>query len=150
MSNPPVKDTPHDVVLAVGDLKRFVAWTLAGFVSCAIAVGVHFQTRLVDIEKHDNKQDLALSQLTQGAQYSKDQLDHIQSAVELSQRNQSEILVQIAALRASGSATEEIARATQGRVERLADFLNRSSKSPSAGVDSFDTIGRRISQPPMP
>lgn len=150
MSNSPVKDTPHDVVLAVTDLKKLIAWFSAGMVTAAIAALMHIQAQITDIQRHDGKQDISISQLTQGVQYSKDQLDHIQSAVELSQSNQSEILVQIAALRASGSATEEIARATQSRLERLADFLNRSTKATSAGVDSFDTIGRRMSQPPMP
>jgi len=148
MSNVSSKDTPHDVVLEVVDLKKFIGWIFTGSVAIAIGVGVHFQSRLVEIEKHDNRQDMELSTLSQQSDFTKDQLRIIQSSIESSQRNQSDILVQLSALRANASATEEISRSTQKRVEILADYLRKNSKLvPDSGVDTFDSLGRRLKQP---
>ena len=152
MSNQPEPNTPHDVILKVSDLKSFIGWVVAGCVTTGITVlgiiGAHFQSRLVEIEKHDVRQDSSIQTLVQQSEYSKDQLIRIQNSVEASQRNQSEILVQLSALRANASATEEISRSTQKRVEVLADYLRKNSKITSdSGVDTFDSVGRRLKQP---
>lgn len=146
MSNSPVKDTPHDVVLAVGDLKKAFGWVVGILVTLLLIRDGYNQTRMVKLEEHASRNDIALSAVSEKLGFYKEQLGSIQTSIEASQHNQSEIIVQLSAMRASGAATEEIARSTQSRVERLAEFISRSSKVSNSGADSFDTIGRRTKQ----
>jgi hypothetical protein len=141
---PPVKDSPHDVVIALEDLKRYAIWLSCGAVAAAIIIGANYQSRLVTLEKHDNSQDMTIQHLEQQAEYAKEQLARLQSFIDSSQRNQSDILVQLSSLRANAASTEEITRATQARVEVLADYLRKNSKmsTPPAGVDSYDSLNQ--------
>lgn len=127
MSKPDQIQTPHDVVLAVSDLKRFAGWSFSILTTVLIGIGVHFNSRLVEVERKNATQDAAVSGLVKSAEFEKSNRERMEKLLESAQDGQQRILVQFAELRPKVSAIEEIARNTQIRLEAIADHL-RSTK----------------------
>lgn len=136
MSKPDQTQTPHDVVLAVSDLKRFAGWLFSILTTVLIGIGVHFNSRLIEVERKNALQDTAVSGLVKNAEFEKSNRERIERLLESAQAGQSSILAQFSELRPKVSAIEEIARSTQGRLEAIANYLRDSKKDVIQNYDS--------------
>lgn len=125
---PPLKDSPHDVVITIEELKTLVKRSLVVGMGALVSIGLHFQSSLLDVQKKNNAQDLLIQQQGLQADYVKDQLNRMQTFIDNSQRNQSDILLQLNALGSKTASTEEVTRATQSHVETLSEYLRNNSK----------------------
>jgi hypothetical protein len=139
----PLKDSPHDVVITIEELKTLLKRITVAGITAMVGIGLHFQSRLLDLDKHNNSQDLSIQQLSMQTDYIKDQLTRMQTFIDASQRNQSDIIVQLGNLRVNMATTEQISRETQSRLENLADYLRKNSKiSGEPSVNNYDTINK--------
>ena len=136
MSKPDQTQTPHDVVLAVSDLKRFAGWSFSILTTVLIGIGVHFNSRLVEVERKNATQDAAVSGLVKSAEFEKSNRERIERLLETAQEGQRHILEQFSELRPKVSAIEEIARSTQGRLETIANYLRDTKKEVIQNYDS--------------
>ena len=136
MSKPDQTQTPHDVVLAVSDLKRFSGILFSVLTTVLIGIGIHFNSRLVEAERKNALQDVAVSGLVQNAEFEKSNRERMEKLLESAQDGQQRILVQFAELRPKVSAIEEIARNTQIRLEAIADHLRANKHEVIQNYDS--------------
>jgi len=136
MSKPDQTQTPHDVVLAVSDLKRFAGWLFSILTTVLIGIGVHFNSRLIEVERKNALQDAAVSGLVKNAEFEKSNRERIEKLLESAQTGQNSILAQFSELRPKVSTIEEIARSTQGRLEAIANYLRDSKKDVIQNYDS--------------
>ena len=132
--------TPHDVVIAVSDLKRLTIGLTSCLITLATFFGYNLFNRVGALESRSSHQDVSIASLVQIAEHEKEQRAQMSRLLESAQDGQQRILVQFSELRPKVSAIEEIDRSTQVRLDTLADYLRKNQKSDNAIIDNYDSI----------
>ena len=120
-------DTPHDVFVRLNDLTNIVKWLGSALVAALVWFAMDQRATINAIRQNDSVQDRTMATISQQLEFMKSQMAEYHNGLNALQAGQQQALVQLSEIRSKGSATEEIARNTQSRVEVLASYLRSNS-----------------------
>jgi hypothetical protein len=141
---PPTKDSPHDVILKLDDVKASIRW-LAGIV-CALLSVLYYHSseenkdRKAEIRaliEHDSAQNTSIAEINLNLAHIKSQQDDAHQTTTVMQNAQQNAMLQLTELRATTTSTSVNVEGIKGRLESVINYM-RDSSSRSDILESSD------------